>query len=76
MCLLKNGSLGPLRSGGLIALALVTENVVERQLSDLGVKLFGPPDLIVKYPGETVQNFVRDAFSYAIGKRSSNMMAS
>ena len=25
---------------------------------------------------ETVQNFVRDAFSYAIGKRSSNMMAS
>tara|TARA_R110002094_G_scaffold208626_1_gene179152 strand:- start:278 stop:433 length:156 start_codon:yes stop_codon:yes gene_type:complete len=51
MCLLKNGSLGPLRSGGLIALALVTENVVERQLSDLGVKLFGPPDLIVKYPG-------------------------
>ncbi len=51
VCLLKNGSLGPLRSGGLIALALVTENVVERQLSDLGVKLFGPPDLIVKYPG-------------------------
>lgn len=25
---------------------------------------------------ETVPNFVRDAFSYAIGKRSSNMMAS
>ena len=30
---------------------------------------------LIKHP-ETVQNFVRDAFSYAIGKRSSNMMAS
>lgn len=29
-----------------------------------------------KWAGETVPNFVRDAFSYVIGKRSSNMMAS
>ena len=29
-----------------------------------------------EWASETVQNFVRDAFSYAIGKRSSNMMAS
>ena len=33
------------------------------------------PLLIAKYQ-ETVPNFVPDAFSYVIGKRSSNMMAS
>ena len=53
-------------------------DVEQRILGSNGrvVPLFPAALALVLCVKETVPNFVRDAFSYVIGKRSSNMMAS